>query len=138
MPRDDQAAVMQAVDALHGLDLGGLRGAWTERFGSAPQHRSPELLRRQLAWRMQTKAWGDLDAATRALLLRPILARADLPAVGVRLVREWKGQRHEVEIGSDQQVIYHGAVYASLSEVARVITGVRWNGPRFFGLRGRS
>ena len=53
----------------------------------------------------------------------------------MRLVREWKGLRHEVEV-TDDGVLYRGERYASLSEVARVITGVRWNGPRFFGLRG--
>ena len=51
-------------------------------------------------------------------------------------MREWQGQRHEVEVHEDGAVTYQGERYASLSEVARAITGTRWNGPRFFGLRG--
>ena len=51
-------------------------------------------------------------------------------------MREWKGERHEVEVVDEGTVIYRGEVYASLSEAARAITGTRWNGPRFFGLRG--
>ena len=53
---------------------------------------------------------------------------------GTRLTREWKGVSHEVEVIRDGY-IHAGARYRSLSEVARTITGSRWNGPRFFGLR---
>ncbi len=53
---------------------------------------------------------------------------------GMRLAREWAGRRHEVVV-VDGGVIYDGSTYGSLSEVARHITGQRWNGPRFFGLR---
>ncbi len=55
---------------------------------------------------------------------------------GVRLVREWKGERHEAKV-TDAGVLYRGECYASLSEVARTITGVRWNGPRFLRSAGR-
>ena len=53
---------------------------------------------------------------------------------GSRLAREWRGVRHDVEV-VEEGILYRGKVYSSLSEVARHITGVRWNGPRFFGLR---
>ncbi|MEQ8504353.1 MAG: DUF2924 domain-containing protein [Rhodospirillales bacterium] len=54
-------------------------------------------------------------------------------APGARLVREWQGQAHHVEVLSDG-FAYEGETYGSLSEVARTITGARWSGPRFFGL----
>jgi hypothetical protein len=54
---------------------------------------------------------------------------------GVRLAREWRGVRHEVEVLEGGVILYQGSRYDSLSSVARAITGVRWNGPRFFGLR---
>ena len=54
---------------------------------------------------------------------------------GALLSREWKGVRHEVTVAPDGQLHWEGGKYRSLSEVARAITGVRWNGPRFFGLR---
>jgi hypothetical protein len=130
-----QDRVEAEVEALSGLDLRGLRDAWPPRFGATPRLRSPDLLRRMLAWRLQVEALGGLDAETRRLLARsPAVRNGPALAPGTRVVREWKGERHEAEVSSDG-VRYRGETYASLSEVARVITGVRWNGPRFFGLR---
>ena len=51
-------------------------------------------------------------------------------------MREWKGETHEVEVLADGRVLHRDETYDSLSAVARAITGARWNGPRFFGLRG--
>lgn len=131
-----QDRVEREVEQLSGLDLQGLRAAWPARFGPTPKLRSPGLLRRMLAWRLQAEALGGLDAETRRLLVRKVSgARGPTLAPGTRVVREWQGARHEAEI-LDEGVRYQGGTYASLSEVARVITGVRWNGPRFFGLRG--
>ena len=75
-------------------------------------------------------------------LMRPprkLLARDDLPLrlaapAGMRLVREWAGRTHEVVV-IESGIVYEGKTWRSLSEVARYITGMRWNGPRFFGLR---
>jgi len=53
---------------------------------------------------------------------------------GMRLAREWAGKRHEVVV-IESGVVYEGVTYGSLSAVARHITGMNWNGPRFFGLR---
>ena len=130
------AAVEAQVEALASLDLFALREAWPARFGSPPRLRSPDYLRQVLAWRLQAEAYGGLDAETRMQLAKGA-ARPKGPsaAAGVRLVREWKGERHEAQVLEDG-VLYRGARYASLSEVAREITGSRWNGPRFFGLRG--
>ena len=56
---------------------------------------------------------------------------------GARLLREWNGKVHEVSALEDGRYAYAGKVWRSLSEIARVITGVRWSGPRFFGTRDR-
>ena len=130
--------VQREVAALSPLDLQALRMAWRERFGGPPRLRSVDLLRRLLAWKIQAEAFGGLDAES----LKTICHRAQAPRrkaaleAGVRLVREWKGERHEALILEDGAVSYRGQRHASLSEVARAITGARWNGPRFFGLRG--
>jgi hypothetical protein len=131
----EQDRVEREVEQLAFLDLQSLRAAWPARFGPTPKLRSPGLLRRMLAWRLQAEVMGGLDAETRRLLARKApLNRGPLLAPGTRVVREWKGERHEAEILAEG-VRYNGETYASLSEVARTITGVRWSGPRFFGLR---
>jgi hypothetical protein len=125
------------VEHLSSLDLVGLREAWPKRFGPIPRLRSPDLLRLMLAWRLQAEALGGLDAETKQLLTRTHRRRGPTLPIGSRVAREWQGEPHEAEIIEDG-VRYRGETYASLSEVARTITGVRWNGPRFFGLRAPS
>jgi hypothetical protein len=97
--------------------------------------RSRELLARLLAWRIQADAFGGLDAATvRLLETRQLPAPQPQLHAGIRLSREWLGKRHDVEV-LENGFRYGDREYRSLSEVARTITGSRWNGPRFFGLR---
>ena len=127
------------VRALEAMGLEALRGVWRVRFGAPPGLRSVDLLRRLLAWRIQADAYDDLDADLRrrlrgAAMSRPV-DRRERP--GARIAREWQGQRYEVEV-VDGGFVHAGARYRSLSEVARAITGTRWNGPRFFGLRAGS
>jgi hypothetical protein len=127
--------VTEEVRALEALDLHGLRAEWRKRYGVPPKMRSTELLARLLAWRIQVEAFGGLDAGTVRLLKndtipppKPVLE------LGTRLFREWQGRRYEVDVLA-KGFRYAGADYRSLSEVARSITGTRWNGLRFFGLR---
>jgi DNA invertase Pin-like site-specific DNA recombinase len=126
--------------------LGGLERAsrdrlaqhWQEYFGAPPPPRtSRSLLVRAVAYKMQERALGGLSPATRQVLC------GDEPAPGRRtrslrpgtvLIREWHGVGHQVTIGADG-VLYRGERYGSLSEVARLITGARWSGPRFFGVK---
>jgi len=111
---------------------------WTEYFGMAPPARtSRSLLLRAVAYRIQERALGGLSARTRRLLCgpepSPVRRRRTLRP-GTVLVREWHGVGHQVTI-LDNGVLYRGQRYRSLSEVARLITGCRWSGPRFFGLK---
>ena len=119
---------------LENANLDELRTAWGRRYGASPRLRSASLLRRVLAWRIQAKEMGGLDAPTRKLLSRDLGGRESLLAPGTIIAREWKGVRHEVEVAEDGY-IHAGRRWKSLSQVARAITGTRWNGPLFFGLR---
>jgi len=125
----------EEVRALERLDLEGLRREWRRRWDAAPSLRSADLLRRNLAWRIQADVFGGLDPETREAVFRKGRpSTGPLLRPGMRVAREWRGVRHEVEI-LDVGVLYRGGKFDSLSSVAREITGVRWNGPRFFGLR---
>ena len=126
-----------AMEHLANAGLNELRAEWERRHGAAPRLRSVDLLRRILTWRIQAGEQGGLDKATRRLLDGTSTSPEALLADGTRLAREWKGVRHEVEV-ADGGFIYGGKRWNSLSEVARNITGKRWNGPRFFGLRNAS
>lgn len=128
--------ITEEVRTLASLDLDGLRGEWRRRYGAPPKLKSPQLLARILAWRIQAEHFGGLEPAVRRVLTsgRLIGARKTVIQPGVRLVREWQGRRVEVEI-TEGGVVHEGHTYRSLSDAARAITGVRWNGPRFFGLR---
>lgn len=129
-----KAGVTQAVAAIAVMPLPELRIEWERRYGAAPRHRSAELLRRVLAWRVQADVYGGLDATSKKLLAREDLPLRITPPAGMRLAREWAGRTHEVVV-IESGVVYKGKTWKSLSEVARHITGMRWNGPRFFGLR---
>jgi hypothetical protein len=133
------APLIEDVRALQALDLAKLRAEWRARYGPPPRLRSERLLRHILAWRMQTQSEGGLDRRTARILGAATPPSVTKPKVqeGVRLVREWKGRTYHVEV-TDGAYVLEGVRYASLSQVARSITGVRWNGPRFFGLRKTS
>ncbi len=123
------------VQALARLDLQGLRTVWRARYGAAPQLRAVHLLRLALAWRMQADVHGGLDGGTRRRLRDGAsVGRADNISVGLRIVKDWRGQTYEasrVEGG----YVWAGVLYPSLSALAQAITGVKRNGPKFFGLR---
>jgi hypothetical protein len=125
-----------------------LRGRYRELFRTAPPEAfGPDLLRRSIAQRIQEKAYGGLSASTRRLLDQLVKAamakpngRLELPRrirAGSELVRTWKGKSYRVMVMADG-FAYDGERFASLSEIASEITGTRWNGPRFFGLRSSS
>lgn len=110
-----------------------------------PKAFGPDLLRRSIAYRIQENAYGGLSKETRRLLDRLIkeywakpTGKITLPRqvkTGSVIVREWQGVTHRVMVLEDG-FAWQGKTWSSLSEIAREITGTRWNGPRFFGLRG--
>lgn len=131
------------------LDLATLKARWRSVTGrAAPAGVQRSLLLKMLAYRLQADALGDLDPSIARFLDRiaadPKLARAKsipLPdreraGEGAILVRDWQGVSYRVAAIAEG-FAWNGVIYRSLSEVARAITGVRWNGPRFFGLRDR-
>ncbi|MEM7524556.1 MAG: DUF2924 domain-containing protein, partial [Pseudomonadota bacterium] len=126
-----------ALDALEHSDRAALIEAWRRRYGAPPKHISQVLLRKILAYDLQAKALGDLSSTAKrnlkSALRHPTRKRI---GVGARLVREWNGVRHTVEIGEDGYR-WRDALYPSLSAVATAITGAKWSGPRFFGLDSR-
>ena len=127
------------VRALETLGLEALRAEWRRIIGPPPKARSPDLLRLILAWRIQSQALGGFTAETRAALRSKALGspRHRL-AAGTRITREWQGKAQQVVVLADGAFEHEGRCYRSLSAIARKITGVRWNGPRFFGLRDES
>lgn len=129
----------QEVQALDRLDLEGLRQVWRGRYDEPPPLRSVDLLRLILAWRIQAQALGGLDPKTRRQLKRRGALEAEGLSLGVGalLKREWQGGVVEVEVAQDG-FRWEGRVYRSLSAVATAIAGVKWNGPRFFGLRANA
>lgn len=134
-PTVREAEVTQAVRALTDLGVEALRAEWRARYGPPPPLRSADHLRRLLAWRIQAEAFGGLEPEIRrALLTKLAKTRGPILQPGVRLAREWQGVRYEVEI-VEGGVRFKNQTFGTLSAVAREITGVRWNGPRFFGLR---
>ena len=134
----DAAAITEQVRALTRLDLDGLRAEWRRRYGPPPRLRSADLLARLLAWRIQVEAFGGLDAQTRATLARKSLpVAAPQLTTGMRLDRDWRGVRETVEV-VEGGFRWRGQTYPSLSRVAQAITGVKWNGLRFFGLRDKA
>jgi hypothetical protein len=135
---------------LRDLDVQRLRSRWHTVFGRRPPpHLSRHLLFRTLAYRLQTKQLGDLDGESRRLLDgsgSPEQAgkkavessrRTTTTRPGTLLSREWNGRMERVAVLADG-FAWNDKTYQSLSQVALAITGTRWNGPRFFGLRDRS
>jgi hypothetical protein len=135
MARYTAAEVEAIIAGLDAMNIAALRTFWRGKFGRQPLFRSGNLMRRTIAWKLQEQLYGGLDAETQKQLraARPPGRRRSGVAAGARLSREWKGVRHEVEV-LERGFRYAGADYRSLSQIARLIAGTRWNGPRFFGL----
>jgi hypothetical protein len=123
-----------------------LRGEWLQTYKSAAPAIGPTLLALGIAHRLQEKAFGGLPGVHARELARlgtKYAKSGDVGAhvaatfkVGTRLVRDWQGESHHVLI-CDDGYRYRDHHYRSLSEIARVITGAHWSGPRFFGLKTR-
>ena len=140
-PRPVNLEALEAeIDRLRSLGLDKLRTLWRTMLRSSPPPAlTKDLMARMIAWDIQEQALGGLDAATRTLLQG--LARGQKPEgrrrlkPGAVLVREYQGERHTITV-IPGGFVWREATYASLSTIARAITGTAWNGPRFFGVRG--
>jgi hypothetical protein len=144
-PAPDRAALDVEISSLAKANIKDLRGRWRTLYGRAPSGQiGRSFLIRAIAYRLQEHALGGLKPATRRLLARiaeeaaatnsprrPQIRKAE---AGTILVREWQGNAHRITM-LDDGVSFNGKRYRSLSEVAREITGSRWSGPQFFGLR---
>lgn len=140
-------AVEAELDRLAIMPIVELRIRYRELFrGDPPKAFGPDLLRRSIAHRIQEKAYGGLSRSAQRLLDQMMKAYAAKPngkivlprriKPGSVLVRQWKGKSHRVMVLTDG-FAYDGEPYTNLSEIAVLITGTRWNGPRFFGLRSK-
>ena len=145
MPRPtfDREAIEAEIIRVRSLGLDALRTLWRTTFRPPPPAFGKDILARFLCWHIQEQAFGGLDSETEKHLgglARGDRSRADRPRrlkPGTVLLREYQGERHTVIVVANGYV-WRGATYASLSTVARAITGTAWNGPRFFGLRSGS
>ena len=126
-----------ALATLAKLSSARLRQRWAEHTGRPVPRVSPSLLRMALAWELQAGVYGGLSRQTRQRLDQIGSAQTVTRNVkpGMRLVREWNGALHVVTITEDGAVQWNGQTWPSLSKVAREITGTRWSGPAFFGLK---
>ncbi len=144
-PRNTHEALRAEIAALDDLALEALRGRWRELYRTAaPPGFRRDLLIRAIAYRMQEKVLGGLAPATRRKLLKIAkdaeagdgFTAADAPRSlrpGTRLIRDWKGVVHTVEV-LDDGFEWSGRRFTSLSAIAREITGTSWNGHTFFGV----
>lgn len=127
------------VAEIEAMDRAALMAAWSDLFRSpVPKGLSQSFLRRFLAFEVQARRFGGLPKGFLADQDRQAdrkAARSDATLKpGGRLLREWNGATHTVEV-VDEGFRWNGQTYRSLSAVARTITGARWSGPRFFGLK---
>jgi hypothetical protein len=145
----DRKTLDGEIARLRDLDVREFRSRWHNVFGRRPHpHLSRHLLFRVLAYRLQANVLGDLDGESQRLLDRSVspeeagqravaLARSSANLrPGTMLAREWNGQMQRVAVLADG-FAWNGKTYPSLSKVAYAITGTRWNGPKFFGLRDK-
>jgi Protein of unknown function (DUF2924) len=143
----DRKTLDVEIARLRDLDVGELRRRWHTVFRRRPPPHLPRhLLFRVLAYRFQADHLGDLDGESRGLLDRSDSPeKAGQRAVdrhtaelrpGTVLAREWSGQMQRVAVLANG-FAWTGKTYPSLSKVAFAITGTRWNGPKFFGLRDK-
>jgi hypothetical protein len=147
-----KTSISDEIAHLRGLDLKGLRSRWQSVFQSLPADHLPRhLLFAIIAYRIQADRLGDLDHETKQILDRTDAKdtgttvstrlvsfdqkRTELTR-GTVLVREWDRRSQRVMVMADG-FAWNGQTYDSLSKVAFAITGTKWNGPRFFGMRDK-
>ena len=137
--------VLARIAALQKQTTPELREAWRELLGGEPPPFNRRYLENRIAYQLQALSYGGLSPAARAKLDRLVdeqepkasrRCQQGRPITGTQLRREWQGVEHVVTV-REHHFEYQGRPYRSLSSVARAITGTRWNGWTFFGLKRR-
>jgi hypothetical protein len=137
--------VSEQLTSLPEMKKAALAALWRKHFGAPPPEQTcRDLIIRILAYKIQEQAFGGLRAPTRRRLRQFASAMEKDPnssisntrviKTGTRLIRQWQGKSYTVTM-ANSGFEYDGQWYASLSEIARLITGTRWSGPLFFGLK---
>jgi hypothetical protein len=140
-------SILAHITALKTLPAPVLKQRWRELFDTEPPPYNRRFLESRLAYRIQELAFGGLkpetierlEAIADGLEGKRSKRRSSLhsrPIAGTRLIREWKGAEHCITV-RDDDFEYQGRPYKSLSAIARAITGTRWNGLVFFGLKNQ-
>jgi hypothetical protein len=140
--------VLAQLATLKSAPIGTLKDKWRELFDREPPPYNRRFLEHRLAYRIQELAYGGLKPETRKRLralgeeldggdaARRRQPANERPIAGTRLIREYQGVEHCVTV-RDEDFEYQGHPYTTLSAIARAITGTRWNGLLFFGLKNR-
>ena len=140
--------ILTRLAALKAMSVNELKAEWQALFNAPAPNNSHRFFESRLAYRIQELTYGGPDKQTRRMLdlladevegtltRKAQIADPRNPVVGTKLIREWDGVAHTVTVLKDG-FDWRGQRYKSLSAVARAITGTRWNGYRFFGLRER-
>jgi len=130
-------SVEEEVEALARMSPAQVRERWKHVTGAVVPKVSPSLLRLALAYELQASAYGGLSRKTQQRLAQVVAAKTQTRDIkpGMRLLREWNGAVHVVDLDESGTIHWNGRAWGSLSEVARAITGTRWSGPAFFGLK---
>ncbi len=146
MKVDDNTQVLARLAALKDMTVVELKAQWQALIGTPAPNNSRSFLEQRIAYRIQELTWGGLAKPAAKLLdaladevegkkvRQSVISDPRNPVIGTRLVREWDGAEHVITVMTDG-FNWQGRRYKSLSAVARDITGTRWNGYRFFGLR---
>lgn len=141
------STLSERIACLCEMTPAALRAEWRKVYRTPAPELSPDLLARGIAFRLQEKELGALTASVERRLLtlanETVTGKtAPLPVStllrpGMQLVRNWHGRTHSVAVTKDG-FVWNGGTYTSLSSIAQAITGTKWSGPRFFGLRGKT
>jgi len=138
-------SIVTQVAELENMTTHELQQKWGTLYNSPPPIRiSKQQIVGRLAYRLQELVYGGLPDDIRQQLenigefhsQKTVAEKSDKPVSGTRFIRDWNGKRYEVEV-LDKGFAFNGKQYRSLTAIATEITGTKWNGHEFFGLRSK-
>ena len=141
-----EAALRQQIELINHKNLQELRDQFRELHGFEGGDTTPRNLRKRIIYRLQEIYYGGVEPIDMEILdsiadkdplanLKIVATKRATKVRGTKLYRIWKGKQYEVTVGTHGKYIFNGEMYKSLSAVARTITGTRWNGKLFFGVK---